>query len=76
MDLAHQVLQQLLLPLQVVNSAVMLHQQLLQQLPQTLAVVQLLQLQAAVQLLLQLQVDVGCWQNQSWSEESVVHRPE
>ena len=47
MDSAHQVLQQLPLPLQVVNSAVMLHQQLLQQLPQTLA---------AVQLLLQLQV--------------------
>ena len=76
MDLAHQVLQQLPLPLQVVNSAVMLHQQLLQQLPQTLAVVQLLQLQAAAQLLLQRQVDVGCWQNRSWSEESVVHRPE
>lgn len=64
------MLQQLLLQPWAVNMAVMLHQQLLQQLLQTLAAVQqLLQLQVAVELLLQLQVDAGCWQNQSWPEE-------
>jgi hypothetical protein len=60
MDLAHQVLLQLPLAPQVVNMAVMLHQQLLQQLLQTLG---------AVRLLLQLQVAVESWQNQSLSEE-------
>ena len=61
MGLAPQVLQQLLLLPQVVNMAVMLHQQLLQQLPPALG---------AAQLLLQLQVVARCWQHHLWCEDS------